>query len=455
MTASIRALGALFAVTVVGCLPSVPSAPLGVRACLAPGANAASAPSRGALRVLPSSVAGVAIDSASWHTAASTEDLGANEFLSFRSTLRSERPVARGELAIVYEIDGQPPLISADFLVLSGDGNIASLSDTTVVLKPGVEATYIRSLRVRTGFRITGPSAVSFCPNGAVRLMSRNDLALYLEHRRARDDARPQPRAGDSTTTPLIVLADTTVDVGGFTSLITGVVLNTADTTVHDVVVAAIVDVMVAGQRDTIEYRQSEIPAHASAGFSGTSLHPPERILRWTSYPASAVSRPIAGAADQYRASYVRRRLSPRPKTRWPYIDAADDVGRRHCMADEPPLASDPWKRFAGPGFTICVPATWTDSASTLRGPGGSITLERVAPSAPNDRLPESDVARYNISSADGWTIVIGRKGSTITTRATWSNQKGVRIFGVAADSATAALEINMYKTARFDSPPK
>jgi hypothetical protein len=252
------------------------------------------------------------------------------------------------------------------------------------------------------------------------------------------------------------VLADTTVDVGGFTSLITGVVLNTADTTVHEVVVAAIVDGMVAGERDTIEYRQSEIPPHARAGFSGTSLHPPERILRWTSYPASTVSRPIAGAADEYRASYVRRRLAPRPRLRWPYVDYPDDVGRRSCVNDAPPAVADPWKRVSGSGFTLCLPVAWTDSAGMWRGPAGTITAERVPTALPNDRPSSREDAAYFYSTSreGGLTFRLGRTNGGLLTQATWTG-RDLRLSGFAADSAAAALELHIYETVRFVARPK
>src|SRR5690242_10061951 len=104
----LRRTSVVFVFLVTGCVAT--STPR-IRACAAGGGSPAS---EGTLRILPSTVPGVEIDSAYWRTGAGTEDIGAWEQLGYRSRLRAHRTVRRNELAIIYEPGDSATSLDAD-----------------------------------------------------------------------------------------------------------------------------------------------------------------------------------------------------------------------------------------------------------------------------------------------------------------------------------------------------
>jgi hypothetical protein len=269
-----------------------------VRACLAPGMS--SAPSSGMLRILPSQVPGVAIDSAYWQTGAGTQDIGTWEVLAYSARLRTSRRVRLAELAILYDEQEARPL-----------------PDVSVErdMEPGDTRTSVRSLRFRSTLRVGQWSGARSCPR-TVRLVPRDRLAFKmmpgLASDSVRESARRALRPGGS---PLVVVKEALIgDWDPQRTAIVGAAVNTADTALTDMIIALVV---VRGSHpraaspaqpgdlieDTLEYRVGRVEPHAWVGFAGGSIAANEIVER-VSYPAGRIAgRPIPTLGTVARVS--------------------------------------------------------------------------------------------------------------------------------------------------------
>jgi hypothetical protein len=282
-----------------------------VRACIGVDGNS-TAPSGGKLRILPSLVPGVQIDSARWSVGATTVDMGAVENLGYTASLRANRIVARHELALVYEAPNAPVTIDADLFV-DDTGTVIRPSLDSVFLDPNVPVLVHRSVSVSIGTTTGRTSGLRYCPS-TVRIVPRERLAQILEPRLADSAFRAARLAEHAARSPgeLKVVFDTIVASGLGVGLEVGAAVNSTDTTLHDVVIAAIATRHLepgtqAGPRnpiiDTLEYGVASIGPHRLVVFAG---EPPDAVppLAWVAYPQSSVKgRRIAGFADRNRVS--------------------------------------------------------------------------------------------------------------------------------------------------------
>ncbi|MFL5607835.1 MAG: hypothetical protein ACJ8AD_15395 [Gemmatimonadaceae bacterium] len=296
----------------------------GVTACLTSGSPESNAPSRGALAIIPSQVPGVEIDSATWSTYAETMDLSAVERLTYVAHLRATRDVWVDEVALLYETPG----------ARSTAGGLDDFGDATpryvyqrggAFLRPGTPRRAMVFVSLQNGSRIGLTSALRYCPR-SVRLIPQRDLALHLQPLVA--EARQRAwviEAHSQDTVPLVVVADTLVELAYAWSVVTGAALNTTDTTLHHMVVAfvlqklsnkyATVSAADSAGRDTLEYYLDSIPPHALVGFAGGQYEYLERVIQRTTYPSSTIrGRPIAGYLDKHRSSVAKERpRAPKP----------------------------------------------------------------------------------------------------------------------------------------------
>jgi hypothetical protein len=286
-----------------------------VKACI--GVNGyTSAPSTGKLRILPSRVPGVEIDSAYWSVRAGTFDAGAGEDLSYHVTLRSNRIVARHELALVYEAPNAPVTVDADFYAPNPASTEIKPIVDSAFLAPGVPLEVHRIVTLSAGMFTGWTSVLRYCP-ATVRVVPRARIAEILEPRLADSAFRARRLAAyvSRSPGPLKIVFDTIVDSGLGVGIKVGAAVNTADTTLHDVVIAAIVtrqlEVGTAASPqnpniDTLEYGVVTIGAHKLVVFSGNPVNAAP-LLAWTTYPQSSVKgRRIAGFDDQNRVSSTR-----------------------------------------------------------------------------------------------------------------------------------------------------
>jgi hypothetical protein len=285
-----------------------------------------SAPSGGRLRILPSMVPGVQIDSARWSVGASTFDIGAGENLSYKTTLRSNRIVARHELALVYEAPNAPVTIDADFFAPDSSTTEIKPPSDSALLEPGVPLPVYRIVSLSSGISTGRTSVLRYCPR-TVRAVPRERLAEILEPRLGDPAFRAKRLAehGSNSPGPLKIVLDTIVEPGLGGGLMVGAAVNMSDTTLRDVVIAAIATRhLEAGTTasprnptiDTLEYGVASIGPHQLVVFAG---EPPDAIppLAWVAYPQSSIKgRRIAGFADRNRVTWTRSFPSPVPQSR-------------------------------------------------------------------------------------------------------------------------------------------
>lgn len=263
-----------------------------IRAC-------ADGGSAGALRILPSKVPGVEIDSATWRTGASTEDIGAREWLIYQSRLRASRDVHRNELAILYEPQRPSAILDAE---LSSEGPPVFISEDTLLTDlqaAGSTATTARVVEVGAGFRVGKWSAVRYCPS-TVQLVARSEVPFLLMPRLLSDSVRlAAERSEAARHSPLVVVKDSVAQAGWQPARVWAAI-NVADTALTDMVVALVVagpgsnsDEAVRSGRiveDTVEYHVGRVPARGRVGFVGGSVGYRESVVERISYPASAVT---------------------------------------------------------------------------------------------------------------------------------------------------------------------
>jgi hypothetical protein len=288
-----------------------------IRACAAGGDSAVSA---GMLRILPSTVPGVEIDSAWWRTGAGTVDIGAVEQLSYFSRLRASRDVRRNELAIVYEPHDSAMVLDADVATaLYGRAYIDSRDRRYADLHAGETTTTARVIQLGGGVRVGEWSAVPYCPR-AVQLVARGELPFVLMPRLTSDSTRlAASRSAEARRSSLVVVKDTLLRAGwegGSTPA--WAAINVADTALADMIVALVVvgraptrdtsaHAVGVAVEDTIEYHVGPVAARGRAGFVGGNLRYPEGVVERIAYPAaSIIGRTIPRLGEMGRVSDAR-----------------------------------------------------------------------------------------------------------------------------------------------------
>lgn len=273
------------------------------------------APWTGTLRIAPSLVAGVEIDSAGWKTDAHTVDLGSEVILILATRLRVSRDIDIDSLAMIYLGTGprsDPAALIADpelnAPIYSDPGFAGAIEERdNIGLRAG---TVLRTERI---FHLNGGwiPLTRVCP-ASVQLLPRQQLALHLYPGRF--------SSGHTPAASLTVSWDSTVDPGFGSPMIIGVVRNASDTVVRGAVAALIVKkrkarpgesstVRLGASPDTLEYALGPAPAGGTVGFSGGFFEWRDSIVERLVYPATAIrERPIATERDRHRVSWVRSR---------------------------------------------------------------------------------------------------------------------------------------------------
>lgn len=269
-----------------------------IRAC----ADSGSPASEGMLRILPSTVPGVEIDSAYWSTSAGTQDIGTWEHLVYYSRLRASRAARRRELAILYEPHTRSAILDAEVASSwQGPGLISSEDTLLTNLQAGDTTTTAHVIDLSGGFRVGKWSAVRYCPS-EVQLVARNEVPFLLMPRLLSDSVRSAAERSDAARrSPLVVVKDTVVPAGwGGRPERVWAAVNIADTTLTDMIVALVVvgpgsnsaEAVRSGRvvEDTIEYHVGPVSARGRVGFVGGGLGYREVVVERISYPASAVT---------------------------------------------------------------------------------------------------------------------------------------------------------------------
>jgi hypothetical protein len=283
-----------------------------IRAC----SGGSSAASEGTLRILPSTVAGVEIDSAYWQTSAGTQDIGTWEHLVYYSRLRASRTVRRNELAILYEPNTSSAILDAEVSsTWLGPAMIDSEDTLLTNLHAGETTTTAHLVQLNSGFRVGKWSAVRYCPS-AVQLIARGEVPFLLMPRLASDSARLAAARTPTRLSPLVVVKDSVLEpCWRGKPAVMWAAINVADTTLADMVVALVVVGPASGSdtalhgaglaaEDTLEYRVGAVAARGRAGFVGGGLRCGERIVERLAYPATRVAgRAIPPVGEWKRVS--------------------------------------------------------------------------------------------------------------------------------------------------------
>lgn len=287
-------LGAVLALISVGATACIAAYAPALGAC-APGLLPDDAPSRGALRVIPSAVPGVEIDTAFWQTWARARDLGAQEGIAYVATIRFRRVIPPGRLALLYQtrgLDGSPTLgvnPSLDGLRLRRE---ISLADSTATVPDSVR-TIVTDMGLEPGSSTGTRSSLTQCPS-AVRIIPRSDIALYLQSGAdaadSRTDLERRILASDTSSdpSPLRVLAPKGASDWPGGRMYGGMTVNTTDTLMTNVIAALVIERPPFGanreseipwRRDTIEFLIPRIPPRALVGFFGIPHGYRERVI--------------------------------------------------------------------------------------------------------------------------------------------------------------------------------
>jgi hypothetical protein len=282
------------------------------------------APSGGELQILPSEVPGVAITSASWQVGGEKTDGAPIEYLDLVTTLRAERAVPQDEIALVYDTPG--PHAVVDYDLLEKGAQSYDLDPAKPLLKAGDSITVLKGRQLQSSYYIGQNSALSYCPH-TVRAVRRSALALALTPDLQTPKGQTSRLHAPHPSSPLVIVMDSALKGG----LVVGVALNTADTTLKDMVVGlaytpdtvAHTEVDSTRTADTLEYHIGDVAPHAVATFAGGWLEGGDRVIARLAYHSTDVGeRMIAGARNMNRASHAPRKsaanrsgVSCRPQT--------------------------------------------------------------------------------------------------------------------------------------------
>jgi hypothetical protein len=234
--------------------------------------------SAGTLEALPSDIAGIALDSARWHT----EELGfvglgaVNSHIYFEGRITSDREVPLSGLAVLVEGRRDTTKVLQSIVDYFIDDKrqpmFEQYASEGIVLHrilPGRAVPFFvgRSLLAHEADPLRG------CPSSA-RLIELANLAnhLGLTARIARDTAALLA-SHHAVGNPLVVLIDTVVDIGVWAT-IAGVAVNTTDRTLKDAAVWIAIDTAASDPvgPDTLSFPVGDVPPHALVSFGGGSV---------------------------------------------------------------------------------------------------------------------------------------------------------------------------------------
>lgn len=301
-------------------LDSTPPLP----ACAPKGSTrSAEAPASGVLRVLPSLVPELEIDSAGWKTHKQIAELGTELILLLAARIQVARDVDLDSLALVYGTTGprgarhaviadpelNAPIYTAVGTPVMEDRKHSRLAADTV-------------LRTERIVRLDGRWSIEVCP-ATVQIVPRHALPLHMFPGRfgaARSHPRPRRQVNSvAPSLPLEVVWDSAVDPGFGSPLPLGVVRNRSDSVVTGAVAALVLHK--ANPRpglepskldnpvDTLEYALPSVPPQGVVGFSGGFFLYLDSIAERLVYPGTAVrGRAIASERDHHRVSRVPKR---------------------------------------------------------------------------------------------------------------------------------------------------
>jgi hypothetical protein len=308
----------------------------GLRAC---GGNLlTSSPSEGALRVLPSAVQDVTIDSARWRTYVGPSGLGFRVLLVYTARVLTKRLIPLDSIALIYRATGTPKGWMAAFVengwgwstvvdvalrapILTAEPNAAPADYRDFAIIPAGSAILTeRDLDIdQGGFVIMPSNGANVCPQ-SVQVVRRQELLRYLlpdevtpSRLKARLAARPR------AVQPLEVAFDTLLPDGLLGELVAGVALNTTDSALPPMVAAIVVDnanpilpsrVEVPDSlrtRDTLEYYLGPIGPREIRTFVGGRRSSSAIVVDRVTYPAASVQgRPVATGLNRHWVSWAR-----------------------------------------------------------------------------------------------------------------------------------------------------
>lgn len=330
---SLAALGTVALLT-TGCI--VLDGTPGMRTCSSGvGRYLGFGPSSGVMRVLPSGVAGVEIDSTGWRTDAHLDGFGTSTVLALAVRIHAERPITSDSLALIYRTNADegsaratiidPRLGPAVYSRAPAELEAISRAEFDPVrpIAAGSDLRSEYSMNVGGGGFLSGPTVWSAACPVSVQLVPHRDLALYLFPGRFSPATvarlADSVRLADATQADAnaVVIWDSTVAWGfGFTTVI-GVVANRGDTPVSDPVAwlsvehdpASRAQALPGSATDTLEYPLGPIAPHEIAGFAGGQLQFSQRVSGRRVGSAMLVSdRPFATSADFQSVRRARRR---------------------------------------------------------------------------------------------------------------------------------------------------
>lgn len=276
-----------------------------VQACRAKN-DSRPAPSGGELQVLPSEVPGVTITHASWQVGGERTDGAPIEYLDLVTTLRAEHTVPQDEIALVYDAPGPHAVVDHDLLEKGAQSY--DLDRRKPFLEAGSQITVLKSRQLRSAYYIGKNSALSYCPR-TVRVVPRNALALALAPDLLTREGQAARLRSAKSGSPLVVIMDSLVNH----MLVVGAAVNTADTTVRDMVVGLVVsrdtmahDPDTTRNGDTLEYRVGDVPPHVVVPFAGGWKRTTEQLLGRVAYHSTDVrGRQISDGRHENRASHA------------------------------------------------------------------------------------------------------------------------------------------------------
>jgi len=307
-----------------------------VRACRDGGYHVASDRASGGLRILPSSVAGIEVDTAAWKTFARVNGPSAETSLILTARLRADRPVDVDQLALIYRLGNGPdaaaivdarlrrPIFTAPraspATVAVVSWTEAGVPDDSRNVKAGRTIPTERLHTLEYGLYTGRTAPLAGCPT-SVQLVRRTELALHLGSGRAWSRQR-SGAAGDGSQEARVVW-DTLIDFGSVSEMVVGIVANPSNDTLKRPIATLALSpplqvptsldatTRLSGEpASVLEYALDTLAPGAVAGFAGGWLdygeHVAERSVR-----GLAPGEEWPGAGIHPRSNHWIRRTGP------------------------------------------------------------------------------------------------------------------------------------------------
>lgn len=272
-----------------------------VRPCVGgTGYRVAADRASGGLRVLPSTVPGVEVDTAAWMTHAEVSGPGASAQLILTARLRADRPADVDGLALIYALRdsaGGAAIVDAelDDPIYTATAEERRSWDEPVVtpsaprvLDAGQTLRTERQHHVAVGLSTGWSVPLAGCPT-SVRLVRTTELALHLGSGRTWSRSGAVPPVDSAR-----VVWDTVIDSGNLWGLMIGIVANPTDRTLERPIAALALSAPLevptgytapppprpTGEPPAVlEYALAPLPPGGVAGFAGGWLEYSERVV--------------------------------------------------------------------------------------------------------------------------------------------------------------------------------